>query len=131
MSRITIAVVVGDKQILDDYIIFMLREVRRFTSRLIVTINGSLSQGELNKIIDVTDTVIQRANKGYDCGAYKDTIENCIGWEEILKYDELLLMNDSCFGPLYDLNELFESMKSRNLDFWGITEQPPAVSYTH
>lgn len=34
-----------------------------------------------------------------------------IGWNNILEYDELILTNDSVYGPLYPLKELFEHIK--------------------
>ncbi|TRW25514.1 hypothetical protein FL857_06815 [Criibacterium bergeronii] len=129
MNRIAIIVVVGDKDFLDEYIIYLIRGVGKFTSKTIVTVNGTLPQDALRMIKEVADTVIVRKNLGYDCGAYKDSIEKYIGWDEIYKYDELLLINDSCFGPIYDLSELFDKMNTLNLDFWGITQQPPIKRY--
>lgn len=44
-----------------------------------------------------------------------------LGWEKISKYDELILINDSCYGPINDLAPICEQMTRRECDFWGIT----------
>ena len=38
------------------------------------------------------------------------------------QYDELALINDSVFGPVYPLEPIFNEMGDRDLDFWGITK---------
>lgn len=40
-------------------------------------------------------------------------LENCV--------DELVFCNDSCYAPVYPLGQMFESMKSQECDFWGLT----------
>jgi rhamnosyltransferase len=31
-------------------------------------------------------------------------------------------MNDSCFGPLFDLEQVYLRMEQKDIDFWGLTE---------
>lgn len=61
----------------------------------------------------------QRHGK-YDFGSWQELI-NKIGREKIEAYDELILANDSCYGPLFDLKDLFNEMNSRDCDFWGLS----------
>ena len=35
--------------------------------------------------------------------------------------DDLVVINDSSYGPLYPFAESFEKMAARNCDFWGYT----------
>lgn len=43
-------------------------------------------------------------------------------YEEIEKeYKEVIFVNDSLYGPLYPLSEVFDVMDNREVDFWGIT----------
>ncbi len=69
------------------------------------------------------DWIFYRENKGYDSGAYKDVICSYLGWEEVGKYDELLLVNDSFFGFFYPIEDTFRLMEETDCDFWGITGQ--------
>ena len=35
--------------------------------------------------------------------------------------ENLLLVNDSIIGPFTDIRKILDSMKNKNVDFWGIT----------
>jgi rhamnosyltransferase len=61
-----------------------------------------------------------RENKGFDFGAWKDAILKD-GWKKISQYDNLTLMNDTCFGPLFDLESIYLDMEQKDIDFWGLT----------
>lgn len=45
----------------------------------------------------------------------------------ISSYEELLLINDSFFGPFYDLTPVLDSMSRNECDFWGMTEHKPIM----
>jgi rhamnosyltransferase len=57
---------------------------------------------------------------GFDFGAWKDAMLKD-GWEKISQYDNLTLMNDTCFGPLFDLENIYLDMEKKDIDFWGLT----------
>lgn len=61
----------------------------------------------------------QEHNK-YDFGSWQELVK-AIGREQIETYDEVILANDSCYGPLFDLGDLFEEMDRREVDFWGLS----------
>jgi rhamnosyltransferase len=42
----------------------------------------------------------------------------------IAAYDEVILCNCSCYGPIYPFTEMFDEFGKRDVDFWGITEWP-------
>lgn len=46
-----------------------------------------------------------------------------VGWEKIKEYNELILANDSFYGPFDDIHPIFLDMESRNLDFWGLMKR--------
>ena len=59
-------------------------------------------------------------HKKYDFGSWQELI-NIIGWERLAEYDELILANDSVFGPLYPIKELFDKIeKDKEWDICGI-----------
>ena len=42
--------------------------------------------------------------------------------DELKDYDELILFNDSFYGPFYPFQDIFDEMAKRsNADFWGLT----------
>lgn len=116
-----IAYFIYDKQgIVDDYIIYMLRALKENSSEIAVVVNGKLTPESRTKLTDITPTVIVRENKGLDVWAYK-TVLDYYGWEKLVTYDEVIMMNFTIMGPVYPLQEMFESMSARDIDFWGIT----------
>ena len=120
MKRNSLAVLVmfAEVEKIDNYIFFLAEQIRLAVQRIVVTVNGKLDDESVRKLSSCADDIFIRENKGFDCGAYKDTLENYLGWEEVRKYDELILLNDSCYGPIYPLAPIFEQKDKRELDFW-------------
>ncbi len=57
-----------------------------------------------------------RPNAGLDFGAWQDLLRaGCAAGA-----DEVLLANDSAFGPFADLRPTFAAMRARRLDAWGM-----------
>lgn len=120
-KRLGIFYVYDKSGIIDDYIIVLLRALRRHLSKIIVVCNGVLSASGNNKLCDIVDEVLVRKNIGFDAGAYKAGIE-CIGWSNLEQYDELVLFNYKIMGPVNSFDDMFADMEKRDLDFWGITK---------
>ncbi|WP_457743350.1 rhamnan synthesis F family protein [Sulfurimonas sp.] len=62
--------------------------------------------------------VIKRKNIGYDFYSYKVGLQ----YLDLSLYDELIICNDSSFGPLIPMINIFEQMNNQECDFWGITD---------
>ncbi|MGO5165168.1 MULTISPECIES: rhamnan synthesis F family protein [unclassified Candidatus Paralachnospira] len=108
-----------DRQgVVDRYVIYMLEHLKQCCKDLFFVVNGTLTDDSREKVAKVADKVWERENKGLDVAAYKYALEH-IGWENLGNYDELVLMNHTIMGPVYPLMEMFDSMGSRDLDFWG------------
>ncbi len=63
--------------------------------------------------------ILWRCNVGYDFGGYKDGLA-AIG--DLENVDRLLLMNDSVYGPFYQLGEILAGIDPQQTDVWGITD---------
>ena len=103
-----------------------------FLTELVVVSNADLGKEELDKIRPIVSAVEQRQNIGFDFGAWRDALL-LYGREKIEEYDELVLLNNSCFPPVFDIREMFSVMENKHLDFWGNTIFPysPDGSYIH
>jgi lipopolysaccharide biosynthesis protein len=64
--------------------------------------------------------VLIRENEGHDFGSWKAAIQFC--WREIQAAPRLILTNDSCYGPIHPLDELFERLGRSRADVVGLTE---------
>lgn len=85
---------------------------------IVFVTNSILTPAEIDKIRNDCKLIIQRENKGLDFGAWKDALLE-IGRTEIQKYDQVALFNNSCFSPLWNIDEMFAKMDEKSLDFWG------------
>lgn len=124
-TRISILVVYDKDGKVDDYLLHLIKELVENTTRLIVVVNGELTEKSFERIGEYTQEIFIRKNEGYDVTAWKEALEKYIGWEQVKRYEELLLVNDSFYGPFCSLKHIFEQMEERKADFWGLTEQYP------
>lgn len=106
--------------IVDEYITYLLTSLSECLSHLIIIVNGYIDTNGMNAFKKFTDEIYIRENEGFDGGAYKDIILNEIGRDRLLEYDELVLCNDTFYGPFKPFKTIFEEMYLRSCDFWGL-----------
>lgn len=120
-NRLIIYFIYDRDGLVDRYILYMLKDLRKNAVELCVVVNGSLREGQPEKIRPYADKILQRENKGMDVWAYKEAMES-YGWDVLSGYDEVVLMNYTMMGPIYPFKDMFDAMASRDVDFWGITK---------
>ncbi|PBB28644.1 MULTISPECIES: rhamnan synthesis F family protein [unclassified Mesorhizobium] len=118
MHRIAVFSFYNERGIADDYVIFLLEKLQEVVDKVIVVSNGDLSKHSEIAVKASCDQLLVRENEGFDVGGYKAGME-AIGFDELSKYDELILLNDTCYGPLFPFSEMFSEMEGRESDFWG------------
>ena len=122
LGRIGIFATYDPEGIVDDYIVFLLRDMRANLSRLVVVANGTLTEAGRRRLLAVADELHERPNTGFDVAAWQEGLVRHVGFDRLAEYEELILFNDSFFGPLYPFADMFEAMAPRNIDFWGLSE---------
>jgi len=120
MKRILFFVHYNKYNGLSDYVIYLLKHIKHIYNRIIFISNSPISDDNLKNIKDLCNEIIIHENKGFDFGAWKDAFFK-EGWEKLSQFDNVTLMNDSCFGPFFDLQEVYTNMEQKNIDFWGLT----------
>lgn len=108
--------------LIDDYVVTYLESLVEISSNIVFVSNCEISVHEKSKISDLVTCVLTRENRGYDFSAWKYALDYLILDNIAKKYKELILVNDSCYGGLFPLSEMFNSMSYRACDFWGVTE---------
>jgi rhamnosyltransferase len=98
----------------------MLEHIKHIYDRIVFISNSPVPDDNLIKLKDFCNDIIIRENKGFDFGAWKDALLK-EGWERLSKYDNVTLMNDTCFGPIFDLQNIYTEMEQESIDFWGLT----------
>ena len=121
IKRLIIFLFYDKEGIVDGYIPTLFEGLKEFYDKLCFVANGKLQDEGRKKVEKYVTDFLVRKNKGFDVWGYKEGLEY-YGWEELEKYDEVILMNYTIFGPLYPFSEMFEEMNGKDLDFWGITK---------
>ena len=104
-------------KLVDDYVYFYLDKLQKVSNYMVFVSVVELTQNEINKLKTICDDVILRDNVGYDFMSYRVGLES---FDHKL-YDEVVICNDSVYGPFYSLRVIFDSMQEKKCDFWGIT----------
>lgn len=105
---------------LSSHVLYTLSKLRCYFKKVVFVSNSDLKGIDKERVQHYCDKIKIRENKGYDFGAWKEIIIE-EGWRDLSSYDSLTLMNDTCFGPLFDMQMVFEKMEVPNVDFWGLT----------
>lgn len=129
-KRVLVYVIYESESRLQEYKLIFLKELAKISDRVLIVVNGSLPQADLDKLNKFGKVEI-RSNEGYDTAAFRYGILS-MGKKIINEYDELLLVNDTNVGPLFDLTLSFNKMAEKKLDFWGIAygeKQPDFTGY--
>ena len=119
MKRICLFAGYDNKNIIHDYVVYYLKELSTVADVYYMADN-EISEHEKAKITPYVKGAYGFNHKKYDFGSWQELIK-IIGWEKLSEYDELILANDSVFGPLYPIKELFEKIeKDRQWEVCGM-----------
>jgi len=106
--------------IADRYVEYLINGMKEVSDRIVVVANGLLTDDSRKMFEKYSNDIIVRENEGLDVWAYKTAIDY-VGWDELRKYYEVVLMNTTIMGPVYPFSEMFNKMnEQKDLDFWGI-----------
>jgi len=103
--------------IVDDYAVAYVRELARHAD-VYYWADCEMPQSELDKLAGITKQAWAVRHGEYDFGSYARLVD-AVSWETIEQYDELLLVNDSCY-LLRPLDDVFDRMDARPCDWWGL-----------
>ena len=92
-------------------------DLRNNVDNLIVVINGGVDNSD---ILSIADKLLVRPNEGLDAGAYKCALMQEDIYRIVKESDELILCNNTFYGPFCGFEDIFNEMDRRNVDFWGM-----------
>ncbi|MCI8927325.1 MAG: hypothetical protein HFI96_06355 [Lachnospiraceae bacterium] len=122
-KRLVIFVFYDKDGIVDNYVRYYIKSLTEVADRFIIISNSILDKKNRDLLMDYTQEVYVRGNQGFDMGAYKYALENILDLNEINTYDEIVLSNDTCYGPIVPFSYIFAKMETKAVDFWGIDYQ--------
>lgn len=133
MKRLLIYVHFNKYHHLSEHVIYQLTQLRSLFKKVIFLSNSPLAPADLARLEEqqLISQFIQRENQGYDFAAWKEgMIEE--GFEQLKAYDSVTVMNDTCFGPLWDLLPYYQTYEADEaIDFWGMTNHQGIKAGNH
>jgi len=119
-KRICLLAGYDKNNIIQDYVVFLVQELSKI-SEVYYFADGEMPQKELAKIRPYVKYAESSPHKGYDFGSWQYLI-HYIGWSRLKEYEEMIICNDSIYGPMTNMQDIFDYMALRGYDFWGMTE---------
>lgn len=116
MKRAIVCVHYDRDGLIDPYVLHLLESLRPHADRL-VFVSAAAREDQLDRVRSICDVAFSRENVGYDFMSWKSGLAH-IG--NIDAYDEITFVNDSIYGPLFDIGPLFKQAESIDCQFWGL-----------
>ena len=123
MERIILYVHFNKYKRVSNHVFYQLEQLKPLFSKILFISNSHIEEATKKKLHDEfgISNLLERDNQGYDFAAWRDGM-SAVGFEELKNYDSLTLMNDTCFGPLWDLEPIYKRFEAdTQVDFWGMT----------
>ncbi|MGN0929588.1 MAG: rhamnan synthesis F family protein [Alphaproteobacteria bacterium] len=113
--------------IIDDYV---LCSVKRFSeiSDVYYLSDCEMKDAEIQRLAPFVKKAFAYRHQKYDFGSWSELIK-LIGWDTICKYKNLMLVNDSVYGPFYNIKKIITDFEKSCYDFYGFTPNPKKHSY--
>lgn len=123
MERILLYVHFNKCNHISGHVFYQLEQLKPLFSKILFISNSPLSDEDkcrLREDLGIAD-LLERDNQGFDFAAWRDGM-NWLGFDTLQNSDSLTLMNDTCFGPLWDLAPIYQHFEEDlQVDFWGMT----------
>ena len=123
MERLLLYVHYNKFNFISGHVLYQLEKIRPLYSRVVFISNSHLPEDVKDHLSNqhLVDDILERQNSGFDFAAWRDGMKT-VGFDQLAHFDSVTLMNDTCFGPLWDLEPIYERFENENeVDFWGMT----------
>ena len=100
-----------------DYVLYYLDALASEVEELVLVSTAALNASAREQLARRPIQLIVRENRGYDFCSYRAGIDEL----DVAQFDELVICNDSVFGPFRPLSELFRRAASSSANLLGLT----------
>ena len=108
MKRLALFAGYDKDGIIDDYVVYYLRELSKVAD-IIYVADCAMPKAELDKIYPYTIKAMAQYHGEYDFGSYKRAYLYAKKHKILDNYDCLILCNDSVYGPFVTTNTLIDN----------------------
>ena len=109
--------------VIPETLLILLRGIKEAADNIILIGDCPVFPAELKKLDGLVWYADFHRHCQYDFGSYKKGLQFLRGAGALDggNIHELVMMNDSCYGPVYPFPEVFRNMEKEPCDFWGLT----------
>lgn len=109
-----------DKEgIVDDALIYYVSNLAKIGD-VVVCMDCDCEKSEIDKLKPFAIHTIAQRHGEYDFGSYKRAYQYAKDKDILKNYDYVYLVNDSVFGPMFDMTKIFTKMEQTNKDAVGL-----------
>lgn len=121
--RCAIYAVTGNDEIVDGYKLKELEELKKVSKFVLTVCSSNIPEKEEKKLRKYSNFVLKLKNNSDTQSAYLNALLY-LKLAPAFNFDQIVMMDDSVFGPVYPLYSVFNKMKEkREVDFWSITKR--------
>lgn len=102
--------------------IYYLKKLQKVVDGIVVVFDSPLNPEELDKLKNLVVYAKFERHEEYDFGSYKRGWQFLKDKNLLANTKELVICNNSCYGPIYDFSEIFVKMSAQQVDFWGMVK---------
>lgn len=102
--------------VIDEYVFYMLEHMRRAFDTTIVCTTKATSKEAVDRLSENAEHVVKYNDKNLKTSSFLGVL----GIETLRKFDSMTIWDDTLFGPVLPIDEMFETMECQNFDFWGL-----------
>ncbi|MCQ2390815.1 MAG: hypothetical protein MJ240_05290 [Kiritimatiellae bacterium] len=106
-----------------ETLVYLLNGLREVVDNIVYVADCKVFPTEVEKLRGLVTVAKFERHGQYDFGSYRRGLEICRaeGFVEPAVADELVVVNDSNYGPVFRFSESFAKMATVDCDFWGYT----------
>ena len=109
--------------VIDDALVYYVRALSKFGD-IVLYMDSDCGDTELKKLSKYVLYAHARRHGEYDFGSYKRAYIYAHDAHILGDYDFVYMVNDSVYGPLFDLGDTFNKLERLPTDAFGIVRNP-------
>jgi len=105
--------------IIDDALIYYVSTLSKYGD-VVLCMDCFCNEDEIKKIKPYTLSTIAERHGEYDFGSYKRAFQYARNKDILKNYDVLYMVNDSVFGPMFDISKTLTNIENKPTDAAGL-----------
>ncbi|MCQ2788787.1 MAG: rhamnan synthesis F family protein [bacterium] len=121
-NNLSILINRNNKNIFDEDFLYYLKAIAKISKKTFIVLSKNIKE-EIKESLKDFNIDFLLFDKNCSLYEFYRFAINKIGYKEIQNYDNLILSNNSFYGPIYPLEKMFEQMESETCDYWGFFQK--------